>query len=343
MNANELFKNSGIQDNHLPNRGVELKVHRMEYPFFIKMFNQRGDGRKEELEDFKVYINNLAVAYMEKWISKTEKKLQKDLYNLFNFQRDTDLEKVFMLIVGGGYNPAEILFKVSNARMEMRRFGNCLGIRMKANNGNGGPEEIHKDGTAILETFCQEQVMHMQKFLRCIECIVPLSREHGEKNSVIVDLCRTIEKIKTACPYIYWHDTGIAWDSILTTLTQELAYKYDLLSEIDVEAGSFQDEAAPDLFLRLVHLEENSTNKQVSWRKGNIEELGDGKYRFLDGRDLCLSLKINGFFPRSITLREIATNLNVRSQQGKMLLAGATLYSQLCCMTTNLFSPATNY
>ena len=77
MNANELFKNSGIQDNHLPNRGVELKVHRMEYPFFIKMFNQRGDGRKEELEDFKVYINNLAVAYMEKWISKTEKKLQK--------------------------------------------------------------------------------------------------------------------------------------------------------------------------------------------------------------------------------------------------------------------------
>lgn len=343
MDANELFEESGIQDNHLPNRGVELKVHSMEYPFFIQMFYQTGDGRKAELGDFKAYINTLAIAYMEKWISRTEKKLQQDLYSLFNFQRDTDLEKVFERIVDGGHAPAEILFKVSNARMEMRRFGNCLGIRMKANNLTGGAEEIHKDGTAILETFCQENVMHMHKFLRCIECVIPLSREQGENNSVIVDLHRTIEKIKTACPYIYWHDAGIAWGSILNILTQELTYKYASSSEIDVEAGSFQDEAAPDLFLRLVHLEENSMNKQVPWRKGNVEELGDGKYKFIEGRDLCLSLRIKGFFPWGITIKEIDTTLDVRSQQSKMLLAGATLYSQLCCMTTNLFSPATNY
>lgn len=324
MDAAELLARAGIFESRLPDWGVEMKIHKMDYPFFLQAYLSLVNEERD-FEDFERYFNNLAKVYMTDWILNTEKKSTENLSGLFNFQKDTDLKKIFKQIVDGDYSPAEILFKVSNARMEIRRFGNVFGIKMQANSGS----EIHEDGTKLLGNICRENRAYVQEFLNSIEFIVPLPKKQGSENSSIVDFEKVFEYIERACPYVQWPVV-----SQMQNIEAIIKHYVDApqLKKCGPAIGACGKGSSLSICANLIHYEDEPMKKVSQWRKGNVSKTAAACYQFSSCRDLCLSLQIKGYFTESMLLKKIDTNLDVYSQQREMISAGAMIFKQLSAM-----------
>jgi hypothetical protein len=318
----DLLSQAYFHSHSLPDHGVELRVHEMDYPFLhTQVFSPHA---QDMYEDFQGCIHHLAKMYMLAWIHERGEGLEKHFHSVFNFQSSTDLKEVFAKIVNREDSPAYILLPVSNARLKVRRFGNCLGMKLLANNNRS--DEIHVDGTKIMEGLCRRNDSWVIEFKHSFEYIIPLPKKQGENNSVIVDFGRVYSQIKKACPYLCLHEND---------------FHKGILDEYAFNPGNgpvgyyhCQGKIKLDILIDLLHYYNHTDQKTIQWRRGNLD-LNGPDYRFLDGRDLCLSLKVSSSFPQNTFLKPFDTDLNLIAQQNKLLLASATLYSQLSAMVAN--------
>jgi hypothetical protein len=324
MPAQKLLSRSGFLRSGLPDWGVEIRLHEMDYPFLYVHFFPFGKNSVYAGYDFPQQIHRLAEEYMTAWTLRRTDDLEKNFRASFNFQGSIFLEEAFAQIVDGNDTPVDVILPVSNARLRMKRFGNCLGMRFLSNNPHNS-SEIHVDGTKLMREFCQNSTLPVREFIHSIECIIPLPRKQDENNSVTIDFAYVYGELERACPYFILVSLG----RFIRTLISNYKEKSD--SEI---IGVFQEEK---VCARLIHYQEMPEQRTLQWKKGNVEPtiIPVNKYRFLDGKDLCLSLKIESPFPESTFMKPFDVDMDVVSQQKELLLAGATLYSQLCAMIAN--------
>lgn len=322
MTKETLLQSAGFLDASLPNRGIELRIHRLEdYPFLYPMVFSPNTANHQE--DFQAYLIHLVQDYVKAWLKDRPDDLEKSLHSLLDFQSSIAWEKAFLQIANGKDNPADIIFPVSNARLRIKRFGDCLGMTVLANNRRN--DETHVDGTKILQGFCQNPNDRIVEFLHSIECIIPLPKKFGENTSVTIDLNRVYSQIEKACPYFSLGHREFFIDAIIQSYqTSE-----------DQHVGSYHNKVAVVICAKLIHYHETTEHSSLQWKRGNIESNQPYMGDFLDGRDLCLSLKVVGSLPQFTFLKDIDTELDVATQQEDLILAGATMYSQLSAMLAN--------
>jgi len=332
MNKERLIAASGSETNELPHRGIELNIHSMDYSFMlIDVFEMRPD-REKMFDHFEGEILRLISVYIKRWIMEKKnpdkKERERDLDAVFDFQSNIKLKEAFNRIFDG-HDVAGIFIPVSNATLAMKRFGNCLGIKLKSNNGG---DEIHENGTKLLEVLCHENHPYFAEFIHSIECIIPLPGKSEKNNSWVVDFSDIHQSFAEACPY---------FNPLLhpDQLTQNLIRKYKMIyaEEKEVSVGSWRNGTGIVICFKIIHYGEDKNSHKFSpqWRKGNVEDLGEGRVLFSDKHDLCLSVSVNGPFPKTTFLKEFDPNMKVDEQQRAMLTAGEILYKQLCAMLAN--------
>jgi hypothetical protein len=318
MNDHELMA-SRFHLASLPDYGVELKIHRMDYPFLIhRVFGNRRE-EKEETSDFGLHFDWLAKEYMKSWIlaDPKENKTSENFDCFYSFSSRIDPNIYSRIADGKTWDDAYIA--VSNAVLRLRRFGNGLGIRILSNNNR---QEVHRDGTAILEKLCQE-CSHMSRFIHSIECIFPLPKKQGKENSVNIDFIALHQQLKEACLYVSWR--------AIDRFARELILKYTSHANPDIVIGNCHGIAIQG---ELVHKQGSSNQKVIQWRRGNIIGPNDDSfiYNFADGNDLCLSLSAQSGLPQNNFMSEIEINQDVSRTQHILLNVGSMLYAQLCAM-----------
>lgn len=323
MNKEELLAASGIQYSKLPDIGVELRTHGMDYPFLLENVFTRANPQSA-FDDFKHMFFHLTYQYMEGWIKKQEQKkdFEKDLMGLYAFQAEhiSFLERVFEKIFKGGNDRDGIPIPVSNARILIRRFGKCLGLRLLSNNGASG---VHENGSKILETICQNPKSYLRQFIHSVECIIPLYSNRA--NPKTISFSGLNYKLKTDCPHFNWMTEN--------QFTETIISQYINPSEDTIDTGICWGKTGLKFSIKLLHYQNRPETKVLQWRKGNIEKHSEGTYKFINSDDLCLSISIAGAFPQSTTfVSELDIKVETINQQNEMLKLGAALYYQLCAM-----------
>lgn len=327
MERENILKKSGAWLSGLPGYGVKLNFHSMDYPFLL--MNVFLKHSRDGLEDFERHINVIASDYMKRWAMnevKEGKFSKKTLDGFLIFKEQFDAKKVYDRIVSGDDNPARIFLPVSNAVLEVRRFGDCLGMKIKSNNSG----QVHVNGTKLLEEMCQEEGHYIEEFLHSIECIIPLTRKQAKLNSIKIDLSETCRCLPRDCSEFQWNDV----ENFSKKLTD--AYVAENESEIPlVKIGKYQTKKIElNIFAKLFHFNFDQNGKQiphpVQWRDGNMKNTTvTNEFRFLDGGDLCLSVSLtNGLKPFSF--ETVDPELYVSYQQSILHMAGSALYLQLC-------------
>lgn len=329
MNAQELIE--VIMGESLPNRGVKLKFHEMDYPFFFRDIFDQNPNVERERSYFDGKMLTLAFEYMREWInSHPEKDAEKNLRSLFDYKGSVDLLKAFNEIYDKLEYSTNISIPISNAYFQLKRFGTSLGLVLR---NTGSSSDVHVKGTKILEALCygeSRSQTYMQEFIHSIECIIPIPRKDRENNSVEIDFDEVYARLVLSCPHMAWKSqTEVVKD------LAEIAYM-----EPPEARATLTSSTKSGLMItgELVHRDCEGTEfkKTLQWRKGNVENMGQGKYRFFDGRDLCLSIQVECPFPKMSFLNKIPVDAEVGNMQRDLRLIGARLYVRLCAMMSEI-------
>jgi len=305
---------------------VGLKINKMSYPFYLEgVFPENFE--KGDIED---YVSMLALEYMKEWMLEFPKEeFEKNLSHLFYFQKKYDFGKILgSLSDDTPLNFSEVLMPVSNAMVQLKRFGDSLGLRLKGNNQN--PNEEHSKGTALLKKIITTNPgLFVREFFHSMEVSIPLRTTQGENNSEVINFLEVYRMLKKVCHYVDWVDECI----FIAKITGE-AYLKPFSSERAV-VGSSRKEKLP-ITARLIHPNSTSVENSLQWRIGNIKKLGEnGEHQFLDGRGLRLSLQVENPFERNNEFRNVPKDLKIGQIQRELELIGAGMYFQLCVMNAN--------
>lgn len=326
MKRDDFLKKSGAWSNNLPSYGVDLKFHLMDYPFLLTNVFLRHS--RDGLEDFERHINTIASDYMKRWAMKEVKEgkfSEKTLDGFFIFKEQFDAKKVYDQIVSGKDKPARIFLPVSNAVLEVRRFGDCLGAKIKSNNSG----QVHENGTKLLEEMCQGDGHYVTEFLHSIEYIIPLSKKHAESNSTKINFLEVHKNLPRDCPEFQWDD--------VKDFSKRLIDAYVAENESEIlcsKIGKYRTKKTElRIVAKLIHfnLDEkgNFIKHSPQWRIGNIKNNNLREVCFLSGGDLCLSINLRGDL-QQYSFETVDPELCVDYQQHMLRMAGSALYLQLC-------------
>lgn len=317
-----LLRDSFFQSANLPNWGVKLKIHPMDYPFLLPhLFYSDRLSKNEELEMFKGCIQELASLYMKRWIMEnTDKKMSENLDYLFTFSSNFDVLKHFDEI-SGGKDWTDIIIPVSNAKWQIKRFGQGLGLKAMANNGRN---EVHEAGTALVRKLSDER-QGVSEFLYSVECVMALSKKHAKENSVDIDFELLYTELLRACPYVKW--------ASFTEFRDKLYADYIFVKKPQ-NIGSCH---GASIYARLIHHGDSSTQETSQWRRGNISpnNANGTVYNFMYGNDLCLSISVQGTLPKNNFLNQIHPSFCVAEEQNRIYSVGVMIYTQLCSLATH--------
>ena len=323
-----LLRRTGFHKCRFPYYGVDLKIHRMDYPFLIRnaFFKTALKREREDLEKIlKTFVKSFLAEFFSSAIKAGEKlDMGKCIDSLFGFHLDS--EKIFKEISRGEDKPATIFIPYCNANLEIKRFGNCLGVRIKS--GNQRAEE-HCVGTRVLEEMCLEEDLAVTEFCHSVECIIPLPKKSGGNNSINIDFFQVHRLLDKYCPDIRWHNKDKFSSSIITSYTRHSEYASEW-----IYAGNFCSDM--EVSVKLIHHKASSEKNAMQWRKGNLTESGDGKYLFADGGDVYLSILFSDRFPMSTFLKSIDPETDVIESQDNLLKTSVAAYHQLCAMETQV-------
>lgn len=328
MDYKGLLEKAYVGFESLPNCGIFFKANYVkDFPLLVcGVFRVGSKNKDKDFEDFKCNMRVIVEVYIKKWLRKNPKELDECLSMIIDFERNTDLRKAFEIVCEGESGPANVLLPVSNAKMVMRRFGNCIGIKLFSNNSSG---QEHRDGTQIMRTFNTPEII---EFLQSLEFTIPLPGKSSGNVSAITNLLQVARKIKSNCKFLTWIPSE-------TELAENLISDYKKCGH-GVKAAICRGgiETAPQLFIKICHWDKSDFEKSsIKWRVANVKSLEKGMYRFSDGRDLCLCLRIEGFIPEFNPVFEAMTDasLDFKIQQEEMIKAGGTLFLELSALAVN--------
>ncbi|KKP78712.1 MAG: hypothetical protein A2271_01755 [Candidatus Moranbacteria bacterium RIFOXYA12_FULL_35_19] len=327
MERDYFLKKSGAWASGLPVHGVRLAFHWMEYPFLLT--NVFSKHSKNGLEDFERHINVIASDYMKRWAMnevKEGKLSEKTLDGFLIFKEQFDAKKVYDQIVSGTDNSAKIFLPVSNAVLEVRRFGDCFGMKIKSNNSG----QAHVNGTKLLEEMCQDEGHYIIEFLHSIECIIPLPKKQAELNSKKINFLEVYQNLPRDCPEFQWDN--------IKDFSKRLTDSYVAENEseiLPVKIGKYKTKKTElSIIAKLIHFNCDQQGKFVKyppqWRNGNMKNTAvTNEFRFLDGGDLCLSMSLTNDL-KPFSFETVDPELYVSYQQSILHMAGSALYLQLC-------------
>ncbi len=299
--------------------GVKLKIHEMDYPFLLyHAFFKTGD----DFKDFTNAINRLVFPYMKKWVGdncSAEEILEKTK-DFFDFWENLEIEKIFKEL-NENKGHSEIYISVNNSCLEIKRFGNSIGIQIKSKNSQN---EISKTGTATMNCLCKNDYPLIRKFLHRIECIIKPYYVRGSSGSINVDFTKTYALLQKICPFVNW----------TMPKASEIINKYIKLDEIGVLAGNYHGQK---IYLNLIHDNDYTEHKTKQWRRGNVSVNSQDNpniYNFLSENDIKLSVNVhNGLFPQhTFLLENFDQNQDVSKSQVQLYHASSVIYTQLCAM-----------
>jgi hypothetical protein len=188
MERDIFLEKAGAWHDNLPASGVRRIIHPMDYQFFSPGIFFRGKSNEQMMKYFEKIINHITTSYAAGWTKKEIIEKEKDLKKLFFdfalFKESLDLEKTYSEIFDGE-NPASIYLPISNVLFEMKRFGDSLRINLKS--GNNKANEIHVNGTKLINGLCQEDFI-LQEFFHSIEIIIPLNKKPETNNATKINL-----------------------------------------------------------------------------------------------------------------------------------------------------------
>lgn len=314
--------------------GERMKIHRMRYEFFMGEIFYSSE-KERNFESFVDCLSLLIIQYVNRWMSEYKEDLEKNVRALFDFRSKADFKKVFEAVYAdSNFSDQRILMPVSNAMLHLKRYGNGLALRLMSNNGSS--DNMHVNGTKILEEICDQvngSPPGLHEFIRSIECIIPLRKKQGEINSIIVDFHELHANLTVACPYHSWFSKKDFVEAITgPAYTNPSDHKPGAL------VGKTQKYEFP-IVAELMHFERSDSRTSPQWRKGNIENKGDFLYSFSSGDDLQLSLRVDFPFPSSPFSEKVSNECDVLEMQYYLRRTGATLDVQLRAMINNSYHP----
>lgn len=301
---------------------VRLKIYEMDFPFRSGTVFFRGD----ELEDFRSHIILIIKRYMRisaDQIVKSdpkEKILNRVWDGIFSFNDEFNLVEIFKKI-SSGRDYFDIPIDMNNSQLRVRRFGNCLGLNVLQN------EEIHKTGFDVMTRMCNERSPVVAPFIHRIECSIPMPKKHGIENSVDVNFEEVFANIYDVCSGFEWKSPR-EWlpdfisQYISANTDNEKWVTIGNQNGIEIKAAITHSKGGPDF------------KRSSQWRRGNITvnnsenpTLGN----FVSGGDLRLLLVAHSGLLNCNFLTPFNTDLNLAQLQYYLRVAGATLFTQLCC------------
>jgi hypothetical protein len=304
----------------LPDRGMEAVVQRMEYPFLLHEIFIPGCSAQDEAKSIKDQLLPAIYFYMENWLPLAldkGKKIQDVYRHFFDFPLDFEVEKVYLKVVQGK-EYCDIHVLLNNSSLQVKRFGNCLGIRIVSENSKKDP---HGTGTAILEQFTKNTSSPVANFWHSADFIVPLLRRHREPFSVIIDLDETYIRLVKSCPFVKW----IPFPEFAKIID---AYK----TKKSVLAGKCQ---GISIMAEFIHYTNDEIVKSEVYRRGNVRNFEDFLVTFSRGDDLCLKITANSGLPKNSFSTNVALDLDVSNLQSVLKDVASMLYFQLSAQTLN--------
>lgn len=316
---------------------VELEE---EYPFYISNVFFRHDKTHENmLERFgSVLIWNIR-EYIYGWAEYTRKKEggiwdERVFFNeAFSFCKSIDIENIFSKIESGE-NPAKVKIQAAATTMQIKRFGDCLGIKITGLQ----KDSDHRAGLAVAKTMIRERANRVSlfEFFSKIENSIHLPGAGRTDNEYwIVDFAWIFEKFNKYLP-------DIVWDSEINSLLEKIIQGYKDIQRDGVKVGSYY---GLPLYFKLSHLDAVDKKKDIGhdnyyyptnariWREGNVHRNSNEKnpFAFRDSQELNLVIIVNNSLPWELDPTIDISSEN-HDEQFKIRDVGAMIYTQLCIM-----------
>ncbi|MFA6992754.1 MAG: hypothetical protein WC269_05790, partial [Candidatus Gracilibacteria bacterium] len=298
----------------LPDRGLKSVIHAMDYPFLVYDAFSPSISRDDEAKCLRELLLPIIRDYMEGWLesAKAAGKNPKDAYrHFFQFPQEFDFSKAYKAIIDGKTS-CDIHVSLNNSNFQIKRFGNCLGIRVMSLNGQG---EIHVKGTTVMEQIANRPDSSIGFFWHRAEFVVPLPKRHAE-GSIAVDTEIVYRRLVRSCPLANWISMPEYFSAIADGYVSQ-------------EPITIGEQYGIDIQMQLVHSRDHDSRKEKQWRRGNIVANNVSAIYFADGNDLCLSITIHSGLPKMCFLHAVDPGLDVCEGQFKLKDVASVIYLQL--------------
>lgn len=230
---------------------------RHKFPFLLRYTFEDSQFNSDIFKDI---INFIYSSYVRKFIKEREGSDSAINFLLNSFEKSganvvaTDDE--FNNVVAQIKSTKEISFEFTNINISLRlkRFGNCVGVRVMDKNGN-----VHKDMTELLDEICASD-----KVNRCISPFIERRRiemPNLQLSRNIFDLKKEVESLKKYIPDVKW--CPVDEDKAVQLVVDYLENDQSLSD--GVEVGYYYN---IPIYLHLLFGDED---KDSTWRLGAIK------------------------------------------------------------------------
>jgi len=312
---------------------VGFDIIKEDYNFYVpRFFLQNSRSTKEQQKcNFEYNLNSLILDYAIELfyqIKKEGKVIDDERSFLHKLGRNPlrNLDRISAKVIFEN-KEAEIEIEFVKTVFKVKRFGDCLGIKIvgKHDRGIAAIEAIErfwlKDGSPSCPLSFVKSVASWF-FIPTVD----------EGNGEIIDFLWAFDKLRTYFPAISWNDNP----------AESIIGAYKINHPIGVLVGNYY---GISIFAKLVHTEvsnvEDPRHSECSdfanvkkWRRGNVYVLSDSKYRLDDCDGLALALTVKNSLPGGSDL--IAVDFDNYQDQLDVKNAAAMIQMQLLCMMNSL-------
>lgn len=304
-----------------------------DYNFYVPRFFLQNNRftREQQRCDFEYNLNSLILDYAIELfyqIKKEGKVIDDERLFLYKLGRNPlkNLDRISTKVVLEN-KEVEITVEFVKTVFIIKRFGDCLGIKIKGKHDRGiaAIEAIERTWLKDGSPSCP------QSFAKSISSwfFIPTITEG---NSEIIDFLWAFDKLRTYFPAVSWNDNP----------AEAIIGAYKINHPVGVAVGNYY---GISIFAKLVHAEVTDVEDirhakhpdladAKKWRRGNVYVLPNSKYRLDDCEGLALVLTVKNSLPGGSDL--IAEDFDNYQDQLDMKNAAAMIQMQLLCMMNSL-------
>jgi len=325
---------------------IDVKVNQLEkFQFWLPgcfPYGNDPDRKADQISCFEDGLKNFLKRYLQSWVNLLEQDPKNKSFHwikystsLADFFSSFDAKKYFDQ-VASGKNTVTIHVTPNSSQLLIRRMGDILAFGVSK---IGSEATEHVTGVRAVEVLCRTDDPHnnqgVYELVSDIQVSFQLPQKSTENGGMEgdVDFESISCMLKTTLPYV-------AWDFIPSVIVES----YEEMDKDGIQIGEY---FGLRINARLIHDgakgKDDITDERFSygprakiWRQGNVVQLSDTKYRFLEGENLLLVLTLKSSLPCS-EYDEADALLKAHREQFLIASGGIILSTQLCSMMLNAY------